>query len=246
MIELLVVIAIIAILAAILLPVLSRAKEKGQRVHCINNQRQLTLGWQLYADEDRGILASNDVDFRSANVAEATPQSWVIGNAALDTAQTNITGGSIFPYIKNIACYRCAADQSLVTGTTTPTLRSYSLSCFMGGPQADTDQWEIRPVHRTSQIMKPANSLAFLEEDISSIDDGHFLYSDTINAWFNSPAWRHANGDTLSFADAHVEYWKWRSSLPQDNYFSSGQPETDPDVLQDIQRLQQTAAEAAN
>lgn len=246
LIELLVVIAIIAILAAILLPVLARAKEKAQRVHCLNNERQLSLGWQLYADEDRGILASNDWDFRSGSVAEATPESWVIGNAALDTAQTNITSGSIFPYIKNIACYRCSTDQSLVTGTTTQTLRSYSLSCFMGGPQGDTDEWNIRPVHHTSQIMKPATSLTFIEEDISSIDDGHFLYSDTINAWFNFPAWRHANGDTLSFADAHVEYWKWRSSLPTENYFGGGTEETDPDALQDIQRLQQTAVEAAN
>ena len=246
MIELLVVIAIIAILAAILLPVLSRAKEKAQRVHCLNNEKQLTLGWQMYADEDNGILASNNVDFRSANVAEATPGSWVVGNAALDTAQTNITSGSIFPYVKNINCYRCSTDQSLVLGTSTFTLRSYSLSCFMGGPQADTDQWDLRPVHHTTQILKPANSLTFIEEDISSIDDGHFLYSDTINAWFNFPAWRHANGDTLSFADGHVEYWKWRSSLAEDTYFGSGQTETDPDALQDIQKLQQTAVEAAN
>ena len=134
----------------------------------------------------------------------------------------------------------------MVSSTSSFTLRSYSLSCFMGGPQADTDQYDIRPVHRLTQILKPANSLTFLDEDISTIDDGHFLYSDTINAWFNFPAWRHANGDTLAFADEHVEYWKWRSSQPTDNYFGTGQPETDPDVLQDIQRLQQTAAIAAN
>src|SRR5215472_12070207 len=96
LIELLVVIAIIAILAAILLPVLTLGKEKAQRVHCLNNERQLTLGWQLYADEDAGILASNNVDFRSASVAEATPGSWVVGNAGLDTNETDITSGTIF------------------------------------------------------------------------------------------------------------------------------------------------------
>jgi prepilin-type N-terminal cleavage/methylation domain-containing protein len=246
LIELLVVIAIIAILAAILLPVLARGKEKAQRVSCLNNEKQLDIGWQLYADEDSGILASNDWDFRSDNVAESPPGSWVVGNATLDTDQTDITSGTLYSYIKNISCYRCSTDQNFVPGTSTLTLRSYSLSCFMGGPPSDTDQYNIMPIHHLSQILHPAAALTFLEEDFSTIDDGHFLYSDTVDAWFNYPAWRHANGDTLSFADGHEEYWKWRSSLPDDSYFDGGQTETDPNALYDIHRLQQTAVEASN
>ncbi|MGH7977641.1 MAG: prepilin-type N-terminal cleavage/methylation domain-containing protein [Limisphaerales bacterium] len=241
LIELLVVIAIIAILAALLLPVLSRAKEKAQRVICLNNQKQLDLAWQMYADENGGVLASNDWDFRSANVAESPSNSWVTGNAGLDPDLATITSGSIYPYVKSVQVYRCPADHSTILGTSTPTLRSYSLSCFMGGPQADMEQWGVNPVHRTSQISKPATTLTFLEEDISTIDDGHFLYSATINNWFNVPAWRHNHGDTLSFADGHEEYWKWRSALPADNYFQSGAALTDPAALQDIARLQQTA-----
>ncbi len=244
LIELLVSIAIIAILAAILLPVLSSAREKAQRVSCLNNEKQLGLGWQLYADEDNSILASNNWDFRSPQVAESPPGCWVLGNASLDTNPTNITSGTIYNYVKSIPSYRCPTDRSMVPGTSTPTLRSYSLSCFMGGPPADTEQWDIEPVHQLSQIRSPSTSLTFLDEDASTIDDGHFLYSDTINAWFNVPAWRHANGDTLAFADGHQEYWKWRSSLPTETYFDAGQAETDPDALQDIQRLQKTAVEA--
>jgi prepilin-type N-terminal cleavage/methylation domain-containing protein len=241
LIELLVVIAIIAILAAILLPVLSHGKEKGQRVYCLNNEKQLDMGLQLYADEDNGILASNDWDFRSGSVAESPAGSWVTGNAGLDTDQTDITSGTIYSYVRAVPSYRCPADLSLVLGASSLTLRSYSLSCFIGGPPSDTELYNIRPVHRISQILKPASSLTFIEEDISTIDDGHFLYSDTNALWYNLPAWRHANGDTLSFADGHEEYWKWRSSIPTP-YTAA----TAPANLADMQRLQQTATEAAN
>ena len=241
LIELLVVIAIIAILAALLLPVLSRAKERAYRVTCLNNQKQLNLAWQMYADEAGGKLALNEWDFRGANVAESPSNSWVTGNAGLDADPATITGGSLYPNVKNIQSYRCPADHNTVLGTIIPVLRNYSLSCFMGGPQADADQWNIKPAHQTSQIQKPSTTLTFLEEDISTIDDGHFLYSATVKNWFNIPSWRHQNGDTLAFVDGHVEYWKWRSALPTTTYFSSGGDLTDPAALQDIARLQQSA-----
>jgi prepilin-type N-terminal cleavage/methylation domain-containing protein/prepilin-type processing-associated H-X9-DG protein len=237
--ELLVVIAIIAILAALLLPVLSKAKERAQRISCLNNQKQLNLAWQMYADDHSGVLALNDVDFRSANVAESPSNSWVTGNAGLDTNTTSITDGSIYPYVKTIQSYRCPADHSLVLGTSIPMLRTYSLSCFMGGPLADTN-WGVMPMHQTSQIRSPSKSLTFLQEDDATIDDGHFLFSATINSWLNIPTWLHQNGVTLMFADGHGEYWKWRSARPTGTYFDGTTP-TDPLELQDIARLQLTA-----
>jgi prepilin-type N-terminal cleavage/methylation domain-containing protein/prepilin-type processing-associated H-X9-DG protein len=242
LIELLAVIAIMGILAALLLPVLSRAKEKAKLTTCSNNQRQLDLAWQMHADENSGILASNDWAFRPANVAESPSNSWVTGNAGLDTNTTTITSGSIYPYVNNILSYRCPADRSAVLGTSIPILRTYSLSCFMGGPQADTDYYGIKPLHQMSQIGKPSKSLTFLQEDDSTIDDGHFLYSVTTNSWFNVPSWLHQNGTALAFADGHVEYWQWRSALPTTNYFNDGSVVTDPLALQDIARLQGTAA----
>jgi prepilin-type N-terminal cleavage/methylation domain-containing protein len=242
LIELLVVIAIIAILAALLLPVLSKAKEKAQRTICLNNEKQLDLAWMLYADEYGGIMASNDWDYRSSGVAESPSNTWVTGNAALDSNPATITAGTIYSFVKTVATYKCPTDLSLIQDTPTPTLRSYSLSCFMGGPQSDIDNWDVIPVHRTSQIRNTTTALTFIDEDISTIDDGHFLYSDTIEAWFNMPSWRHAHGTTLAFADGHDEYWKWRSGLTTDTYFQNNSPASDPDELDDIHRLQQTAS----
>jgi prepilin-type N-terminal cleavage/methylation domain-containing protein/prepilin-type processing-associated H-X9-DG protein len=238
--ELLVVIAIIAILAALLLPVLSKAKERALRISCLNNQRQLDLGWQIYADDQRGVLALNDVDLRLGTVAESTSNSWVTGNADLDTNTTTLTGGSIFPYVKNMQCYRCPANHDVVLATRVPMLRNYSLSGYMSGPPDDTN-YGVMPVTQVTQIRRPSRSLTFLEEDFSTIDDGHFLYSTTINNWLNIPTWAHQNGATLSFADGHGEYWKWRGARPTGTWFDGGGPPTDPLALADIARLQQTA-----
>ena len=241
LIELLVVIAIIAILAALLLPALSQGKENAKRAVCLNNQKQLDLAWQMYADGNSGVLALNDWIFRSPNVAESPTNSWVIGNTGLDAVPTTITGGSIYPYVKNLQVYRCPANRSLVLGASTPILRTYSLSCFMGGPPADTDDYGVFPLHQMSQIRKPSKTLTFLEEDDLTIDDGHFLYSPLVNNWYNIPAWMHRNGTTLAFADGHGEYWQWRSVRPTTTYFTSGSTLTDPLALADLARMQKTA-----
>jgi prepilin-type N-terminal cleavage/methylation domain-containing protein len=241
LVELLVVIAIIAILAALLLPVLSRATEKANRTICLSNQKQLDTAWQIYANDFGGILVSNDWDYRASGAVESPSNSWVTGNAGLDADPATITSGLIYPYVKSVQVYRCPADRSLALATSVPTLRSYSLSCYLGGPQEDSDDFGVVPVDKTIQIQKASATLTFLEEDISTIDDGHFLYSATVNAWYNVPAWRHQHGDVLAFADGHAEYWKWRSELPISTYLENPAQITDPATLADIARLQQTA-----
>ncbi|HEY3913317.1 MAG TPA: prepilin-type N-terminal cleavage/methylation domain-containing protein [Verrucomicrobiae bacterium] len=240
LVELLVIVAIIGILTALLLPALSRTKENGYRTVCMSNQRQLGLGWRMYADDSHGILASNDWIFRMGDVAESPANSWVTGNAALDTNPATITSGSIYPYVKNVKCYRCPADLSVVLATSIPTWRSYSLSCFMNGPKED-EKYHVTSLSRIDQIQSLSSTLTFIKEDISTIDDGHFLYSTAIANWLNKPAWRHQHGDTLAFADGHSEYWQWRSELPPTTYIQTGVNLTDSAAIADVNRLQRTA-----
>ena len=223
LIELLVVIAIIAILAALLLPVLSKAKEQAQRTACLNNEKQLGLAWQMYAGDASDRMVVNDVDLSNPFIPRSATNSWVTGNCAVDADPATITGGALYPLVKTISAYRCPMDRGVISGTSTPMLRSYSLNGYMNGPADDT-QWDVVPLAaKPVQIRNTSATLTFrwtrTRLSSTSIDDGHFLYSATINNWFNVPSWRHGHGDTLSFADGHVEYWKWRSELPSDNYF---------------------------
>ena len=244
LIELLVVIAIIGILAALLLPVLSRAKARAQRTQCLSNGRQLGVALQLYITDANDALPLNDWDYRSANIAESPSGSWVTGNAALDTDPATLTRGTLYKFVKSVPVYKCPADHGLVQNSSVELLRSYSLSCYMGGPQSDTDNWGVKPLKTASQIRRTDAVLTFIDEDDSSNDDGHFLYSSTVNNWFNYPSWRHQNGTMLTFADNHAEYWEWHSALPTDNYFNNSGDITDPDALEDVHRLQQTAPDA--
>jgi prepilin-type N-terminal cleavage/methylation domain-containing protein/prepilin-type processing-associated H-X9-DG protein len=241
--ELLVVIAIIGVLAALLLPTLSKAKERSYRTTCLSNQKQLGLAWEMYAGDFGGKIPINDWEFDSPTVPVSTSNSWVTGNCMVDPSPATITSGTLFPYGKNAQIYQCPADHGTVQGTSIMKLRSFALSCFMGGPVEDRSNWGVNTINQASQIRSASKALTFIDEDDLTIDDGHFLYATNASNWYNIPAWRHQNGTVLAFADGHAEYWHWKGRHPTSTAFQVATME-DPIGMSDLARLQQTTPDS--
>jgi prepilin-type N-terminal cleavage/methylation domain-containing protein len=230
LIELLVVIAIIAILAAMLLPALSRAKQKAQQVACMNNFKQLTLGWTMYAGDNQDKLVSNDRSSANAHVYDATPPTtsdyWCPGTMQLPASAVNtsyIKVGTLYPLVNSVEVYRCPSDrtQAMFGGNLKNRVRSYSLSLFMNGNKAEAAAYgDVFMDNQKITDIKTPNStdaLVFCEEG-PSMDDGQFGFDPNVPGdsnyhdwtWVNVPAFYHGSCTAFSFADGHAELHRWR------------------------------------
>ncbi|MGH7978328.1 MAG: prepilin-type N-terminal cleavage/methylation domain-containing protein [Limisphaerales bacterium] len=235
LIELLVVIAIIAILAAILLPVLDRAKEKGYAIACLNNGRQLNVAWIVYAGENQDVLALNP--------PSSPAGSWVLGSEDWspstpdNTNYTLMLQGTLGPYTKNPSIYHCPDDHSVVPREGLR-VRSFSLNAFVGNNFDLPDGYKY--FVRMTDFRHPADTYTFLDEHPDSINDGWFLPvfdgSDN-NQWQDIPASFHDRGCNFAFADGHSERHGWvdgSTVKPITDQYRQGIPVNVPSPVHDL------------
>jgi len=215
LVELLVVIAIIAILAAMLLPSLSRAKGRALTTVCVNNLKQLNAGWHLYAADNRDLLVPN------SDVAGRPPgSSWCHGSGLVEANTAAIESGLLFLYSSSPLIYHCPADRSTIydwNGMKLAQLRnrSYNLSQSVNGEPTSWLSLHIPSFKTYSEIHSPnpVQCLVFIDENEDTMMDPHFgmptaSYGDT-NQWWDMPSNRHDQGANLCFADGHAEHWRW-------------------------------------
>ena len=232
LIELLTVITIIAVLAAILLPALSKARERSLSIFCLNNTRQLTLAWLLYGEDHEGRMPYNLV------MTPASPPNnlnWVNNVMTWDLSSGNtnlatITGASLGPYVNGVTTiYRCPADHALSSVQSaagwSQRIRSYSMNAMVGnaGVASATGVNINNPGYRQffkgQQIPRPSEIFVFLDEHPDSIVDGYFLnkYSPTAyghdavasDEWLDLPASYHNKSTSFSYADGHAALHHW-------------------------------------
>ena len=146
LIELLVVIAIIAILAAMLLPSLAKAKQKAQGIQCLNNHRQLALAWRMYAEDSNDILVYASTSGANGNWHDQYAWSGAHmdfdpNNRANWDPAVDMQKRPLWKYTKSQAIYKCPSDHSTVTvsGSAKPRLLTMSMNLYVGGFAPDVN-----------------------------------------------------------------------------------------------------------
>jgi prepilin-type processing-associated H-X9-DG protein/prepilin-type N-terminal cleavage/methylation domain-containing protein len=233
LIELLSVLCVIAILASLLLPALGNAKTKAKAISCLNNEKQLGLACQLYADEANDRFPYNlggpeirKLEAQNSFVNWSSPiMDWEVFNPGNVNTSDNtntilLTKGGIGPYTsKSAGVYRCPSDTVLSDLQSRAgwdhRVRSISMNAMVGdagvfsSTGSNTNNPDYKQFFKVSQVPKPSQIFVFIEEHPDSINDGYFLNQPDSFKWFDLPASYHNGSVNLSFTDGHVESHHW-------------------------------------
>jgi type II secretory pathway pseudopilin PulG len=235
LVELLVVVATIAILAGLLLPVLSKAKARAQRTRCQNNLKQQSLSWTMYYHDNEGRLVES--------YGATNQYAWVLGSMKNITDAVDLEllrQGKTFPYTRDVNMYHCPTDPGTMIGTKrVASVRSYSMNCFMGARQSSLgatfpDTADYVPFFgKDSDLKRPSELWIYIDEDERSIDDGSFVIDPSGKQWYDFPAnsaHRHVYSYCLSFGDGHTDFWKIRDPDSREVSLTQSQPAHNVDL----------------
>lgn len=248
LIELLVVIAVIALLATLLLPALARAKTHAQTIKCLNNMKQFSVAWLLYADDHNDVVVPN---IGSAGLSALSPETWVRGwldnnffeSWADNTNTIFLTESLLAPYLNHsIPVWRCPADKSAsrFNGQYLPRVRSYSMNAYLNSPNVPPGRpWKTFRKITDMTDPPPSGIYVIIDERQDSIQDCLFVIDmdDEPASLESVPRSSHAGAGTLSFADGHAESKKWRDPRSNPVQYPFGpvvtwsSPPANPDVL---------------
>lgn len=227
----------------------SNGRSRAKRAVCLTNLKRLTFAWTQFAEDNDGFIV-NGAPMGIFNCQAYTPTSGVHANEKpwigrdwadshlpsiipKDCGENAIRDGALWPYCKDLKLYHCPSGYSYE-------LRNYSIVAGMNGIKEAQTTEGIEWIKKMEQIRRPTRRAVFIDEGRITPDSYTVHYS--MEMWWDPPPVRHSDGTTLSFADGHTEYWKWKgtdtiaygTSFPPVSNVSP----TTPEGMDDLHRLQ--------